>query len=330
MLAFREAGHHVELLARAGEPLAQRAAEQGFVVHALRHVAAEIKFLACRGGRYDILHAQTANTLTWAVLTKSLHRRPVVFSRRTSFVVKRGSAWKTAFKWRRVDRFIAISHYAALEPQRFKIHPIIIPSAVLMAPVDAHNLAQFCAEFKPAGKKIIATSAALIADKDPLTMIRAVAELYKCRRDFVFIHFGAGGDSEAQARALVVALGLEAVYQFAGFRQGIEDFYPAMDVFAMSSREEALGSSVFDAFLHRVPVASTDAGGLKESLADGRGLLAAVEDAKVLARNMARLLNEPELRQQVTQRAYDYVRAEHDVQKMGNRYLAQFATLLRS
>jgi glycosyltransferase involved in cell wall biosynthesis len=97
----------------------------------------------------------------------------------------------------------------------------------------------------------------------------------------------------------------------------------------MSSREEALGSSVFDAFLHRVPVVSTDAGGLKESLADGRGILCPVEDHRALAQGMARLLDDPGLRQQLTQRAYDYVRAEHDVRGMGDRYLAQFAKLLR-
>jgi glycosyltransferase involved in cell wall biosynthesis len=329
MLAFRDAGHDVELLARAGAPLAQRAAEQGFTVHALANVPAQIGFLATRARRYDIIHAQTANTVTWAVLTKPLHRRPVAFSRRTSFVVKPGEEWKTGGKWRRVDLFVAISDMAAVEPRRLGIEPVIIRSAVLPAPVDKANLARLSSEFKLPGKKIIATSAALIHDKDPLTMIRAVGELAKTRLDFIFVHFGAGGNREAQARALVAGLGLESVYLFAGFRKGVEDFYAAMDVFAMSSREEALGSSVFDAFLHRVPVVSTDAGGLKESLADGRGILCPVEDHQALAQGMARLLDDAQLRQDVVQRAYDYVRAEHDVRGMGDRYLAQFERVLR-
>ena len=77
MMAFRDAGHQVELLARAGGPLAQRAAEQGFTVHAVRHVPGQIGFLASRGRRYDIIHAQTANTVTWDVLTNPLHGRPL-------------------------------------------------------------------------------------------------------------------------------------------------------------------------------------------------------------------------------------------------------------
>src|SRR5690606_40823806 len=96
---------------------------------------------------------------------------------------------------------------------------------------------------------LLATSAALIRDKVPLTLIRAVGELARQRDDFVFVHFGAGGDREAESRAEVQALGLQNVYLFAGFRKGIEDFYSIFDVFVMSSQEEALGSSVLDAFL---------------------------------------------------------------------------------
>ncbi len=45
---------------------------------------------------------------------------------------------------------------------------------------------------------------------------------------------------------------------------------------------------------------------------------------------MARCLDDAAFRQEITDRAYDYVRNEHDVQKMGNRYLAQFERLLGS
>ena len=56
---------------------------------------------------------------------------------------------------------------------------------------------------------------------------------------FAGFHFN---DDEARA------LGVEDVYRFAGFRKGVEDFYSILDVFVMSSEEEALGSSVLDAF----------------------------------------------------------------------------------
>lgn len=328
MRAFRAAGHVVELLCRSGGALEARAIEEGFVTHGVRNVPGQLAYLARAGRHFDIIHAQTANTITWAVLTKALHKRPVVFSRRTSFKVKPSEEWKTGAKWRRVDCFVAISEMAASEPRRLGIDPVIIRSAVEPHTVDTRNVEGLVAELGLQGKKILATSAALIRDKDPVTLIRAVGELARTRNDFVFVHFGAGGDRELESRAEVQALGLQDVYLFAGFRKGIEDYYSIFDVFVMSSMEEALGSSVLDAFLQRVPVVSTDAGGLKESLADGRGVLCAVGDFQAMAQGMVRCLDDVAFRTDCTQRAYDYVRTEHDVTEMGHRYLAQFERLL--
>jgi glycosyltransferase involved in cell wall biosynthesis len=328
MLAYRNAGHRVELLTRAGAPLGERARQEGFVVHERRGVPGELAFLATRANRYDILHAQTANTVTWAVLTKWLHRRPVVFSRRTSFPVAPKDEWKTGYKWRHANLFVAISDMAAAEPRRLGIEPVIIRSAVRPHVVNPANVNSLVQELDLHGKRVLATSAALIKDKDPLTLIRAVAELARTRDDFVFVHFGGGGNREQAAHALVRELGLEKKFIFAGFRKGVEDFYSIMDVFVMASEEEALGSSVFDAFLQRVPVVSTDAGGLKESLAEGRGLLVRVGDHAAMAAAIARFLDEPALRREIGERAYEYVRRGHDVQEMGNQYLAQFQRLL--
>ena len=176
-------------------------------------------------------------------------------------MVKPNEEWKTGFKWRHVDLFVAISEMAASEPRRLGIEPAIIRSAVEPHAINADNVAALVSEFQLDGRKVMATSAALIQDKDPVTLVRAVAELARTRRDFIFLHFGAGGPGtgrQDEARKL----GIEDVYRFAGFRKGVEDFYSVLDVFVMSSEEEALGSSVLDAFLQRVPVVSTDAGGL--------------------------------------------------------------------
>lgn len=328
MQAFRRAGHEVELMARAGGQMARRAREAGFVVHERRNVPGQLAFLAARGRGYDIIHAQTANTVTWAVLTKWLHGAKVAFSRRTSFPVPPGEEWKTGFKWRHVDLMATVSEMAAAEPRRLGLSPVVIRSAVEPRAVDQANVDALVAEYGLRGRRVLATTAALIQDKDPLTLIRAVAELAARRQDFVFVHFGGPGNRERQARDLVRELGLEQVYLFAGFRAGVEDFYAIMDVFVMASEEEALGSSVLDAFLLRVPVVSTDAGGLKESVGEGRGILVPVGDHHALARGMARMLDDAGLREQVTELAYRYVRTEHDVTEMGRRYLAEFERLL--
>ncbi|MEI2415399.1 glycosyltransferase family 4 protein [Orrella sp. JC864] len=328
MQAFRRAGHAVELLTRAGGQMAERARAEGFAVHEVRRAPAQLAWLARHGRRYDIIHAQTANTLTWAVLAKPLHRAKVAFSRRTSFTVRPGEQWKTGWKWRHADLIVAVSDMAAGEPRRLGLAPVVIRSAVEPRAIDQANVQALVAEFGLQGKRVLATSAALIQDKDPLTLIRAVALLAGQRQDFVFLHFGGGGNREQAARELVAASGLQQVYHLAGFRRGVEDFYSIMDVFVMASEEEALGSSVLDAFLLRVPVVSTDAGGLRESVGEGRGCLVPVGDHQALAAGMARMLDDAAYRAQAVEKAYAYVRSEHDVTQMGRRYLAQFERLL--
>jgi len=75
----RKLGHDVELLAHAQGELAKRAHEQGFVVHLAHSGAGFGAWLAWQGRRYDVLHAQTAKVVAWAVLSKIFHRRPIVF-----------------------------------------------------------------------------------------------------------------------------------------------------------------------------------------------------------------------------------------------------------
>src|SRR3546814_16565040 len=84
------------------------------------------------------------------------------------------------------------------------------------------------------------------------------------------------------------------------------------DLFVLTSTSEALGSSVLDAFLYSVPVVSTNAGGLAEVLADGRGLLCEVGDHLALAQAMARVLDADELRSGTIKRAPDFVLEQHD------------------
>lgn len=326
MQQFRDAGHDVSLLARRGGDLAKKAVAGGFVVHEPANVLSLCGFLARHGRHYDILHAQTANMMTWLALLKPLLGRRVVFTRRTAFPVKRRER-QTAWKWSKADVLVAISQAAAAEPRRLGLKATVIPSAIQAQPLNPEHINAFAQQHALVGKHVLATAAALTEEKDPCTLIRAVHRLHQQRSDFVFLHLGAGGGAEAQARELVHELGLENHYLFAGFQSGIDDLYRLMDVFVLSSRYEALGTSVLDAFLYSVPVVATNTGGLAEILADGRGITCDVGDHEALAAGINNVLNDRGLRASMVERARDYVLREHDVKVMARRYLDEYEHL---
>ncbi|MBC7202850.1 MAG: glycosyltransferase [Pusillimonas sp.] len=326
---LRKRGIHVEVLARAGEPLARAARAEGFIVHEAKGVPGACFKLLRIARDFDILHAQTANTLSWLAMLKTLLGRPVVFTRRTSFALTPSKQPRTLMKWRRVNAFVAISEAAANEPRRLGLSVSIIRSAIDPAAPDDERIARLRQHYELQGRPVVGTSAALTREKDPLTLIRAIHQLRKTHPNVVCLHFGADGDVADAARQLVKELGLTGHYIFAGFEPGVEKVYGLFDVFALSSVEEALGSSVLDAFSQNVPVVATRAGGLKESLAKGRGLLCDVGDFRAMAANLAQVLQRPDLRADMTRKAYDYVLREHNVGVMGERYVALYQAALK-
>lgn len=323
----RKLGHQVELLVHAQGELAKKAAEQGLTVHGVRSAPGFGVWLALHGRRYDILHAQTAKVVAWAVLSKVFHRRPIIFSRRTSFPVG-SNRWATQWKWQHVDQLVAISDAAAASPRAMGLQPIVIQSAVPVVTPDPERVLAFLKQNKLDGKRLVGTASALSPEKDPVTLIRAAAIVCRQFDDVSFVHWGAPGHASAAAEECIAAHGLQDRYIMAGFTPGVEQLYPALSVFVMASKFEALGSSVLDAMMQRVPVVSTDAGGLKETLSNGRGLLCAVGDVDAMALRIIELLDQPQRAAAMAEHAFAEVNAEYDVERMARRYLNVYASVL--
>lgn len=326
-LAQRNVGHQVELLVHMQGQLAARAKEQGLTVHGVRSAAGFGMWLAQHGHAYDILHAQTAKVVAWAVLSKPFHRRPIVFSRRTSFPVG-SNKWATQWKWRHVAQLVAISEAAAAAPRAMGLQPIVIPSAVPPVVPDPARIQAFLDQYHLTGKRLVGTAGALSPEKDPVTLIRAAAIVCAQFNDVRFVHWGAPGQASTDAKTCIDALNLQDRYFLLGFTSGVEQLYPALSVFVMASKFEALGSSVLDAMMQHIPVVSTDAGGLKETVAHGRGLISAVGDVDAMAINIIQLLDQPHMASEMAQRAYVDVVDAYDVDRMVHRYLNVYDAVL--
>lgn len=322
---FAAQGAMVTLLCLADSTLAVRAQENRIPTIQVRNQLAAAKVLTCRGRHFDILHAQTAKAQGLAVATKPFHRRPVVYTRRVDFVPK---GWATRMKYSATDRIVAISGAIKTILSSWGIpNVVVIPSSVLPSPLvcSKSKAAPFDRSFPH--KKIIATASALVPHKDPLTMVRAIANLRDLRGpDFVFLHYG-DGVLYQKVKAEISRFDLHDCYRLMGFQDQIIPLFPFFHVFVMSSQEEGLGSSVLDAFLAGVPVVSTAAGGLKE-LVSGRGILCPVGHSDCLAQGIQTMLDKPEVALNFIQAAKVYVQMEHDLAAASQAYMTLFQDLL--
>ncbi|HVX88213.1 MAG TPA: glycosyltransferase, partial [Gemmatimonadales bacterium] len=73
------------------------------------------------------------------------------------------------------------------------------------------------------------------------------------------------------------------------------------DLFVLPSISEGLGTSILDALALDVPVVATRSGGVEDILHNGAGLLVPVGDGAALARAVASLLDDAELRRRTVE-----------------------------
>lgn len=136
----------------------------------------------------------------------------------------------------------------------------------------------------------------LTAIKRPLDLVRTLRGVLDAGIDAALVLVGDGedrGDVEALARELDVAERTHLV----GFQQRIRDWYAAFDAALLTSANEGTPVVAIEALAAGRPVVATAAGGTGTVVSEGEsGYLLPVGDTDGLARRLAELARDPELR----------------------------------
>lgn len=322
---FLEHGHEVELLCRKDFPLHQKTKETNIPIHVVGNGLQAIIYLIKRASHFDIVHVQTSGAQMYGVISSLFHKTPIVYTRRVDFVPK---GFFTKLKYKRTDKLIAITSAIKNILEGFGLQNISLIAEIAIAKKLNEERAKKLIHFRGwHNKKIVATTSALVQHKDPLTMVQTIHHLSQMRDDFMFLHFGEGvlrQDVEKE----IARLNVSRWYHLMGHVDEVEDFFSVFDVFVMSSEEEGLGSSVLDAFLYKVPVVSTNAGGLKE-VVEGNGLVCDVKDAKALAISINEILNDAHLAKDISEHAYETVITKYSLQTITSQYEEVFKQLIK-
>ncbi|MCA1711297.1 MAG: glycosyltransferase family 4 protein [Actinobacteria bacterium] len=143
--------------------------------------------------------------------------------------------------------------------------------------------------------RVVGSVGRLSPQKDPLTLVRAAAQVLLPRPDARLILVG-DGPLSGQVEREVSALGIARQVVQTGLRSDVPRLLNAMDVFALSSQWEGLPRTLLQATAVGVPVVATDADGVRDVVQDGStGLLVPRGDVEALGRAVARLLDEPQV-----------------------------------
>ncbi len=237
--------------------------------------------------------------------------------------VGRANRWLTPI----TDAFVAVaeSHGDFLvEQERFPAEKVqVIPNGI-----DTERF-RFSVEARAAVRRswgwdeatpVCGVVAALRPEKNLGLFLRAAALVSETLPTAGFVIVGSGPE-EAGLRALAAELGLKDQVRFLGLRQDTPEVLSGLDLFALTSDNEASPVSILEAFAVERPVVSTRVGSVPETVEEGRsGRLVPVGDTAAMAQAWLEVLTAPDRRRGWGVAGRERVVARHSLQSMTDGY----------
>ncbi|HEX8270173.1 MAG TPA: glycosyltransferase family 4 protein [Flavobacterium sp.] len=178
--------------------------------------------------------------------------------------------------------------------------------------------------------KIIGNIAGLNDQKDLVTFIdtaRKILEKSSRNSQIKFVLIGEG-PLKLDLQEYAKSLNLENEIIFTGFRNNVADLLAEFDIFLLTSINEGLPLTIYEAFAARVSVVATDAGGIREVLVNGKtGFVTAIKDSDALSDRVLETLNNPELAASMQHNAFELVKNHHDLSNIRENYYNFYQSL---
>jgi glycosyltransferase involved in cell wall biosynthesis len=130
---------------------------------------------------------------------------------------------------------------------------------------------------------LIGSAGRLTAQKDPVTLLKAAAELLS-KGVKAHVAWAGDGDLKAPAQKLARELGIDQHVTFLGYFPDLRPFLDALDIFALVSRYESFGYVTCEAMAMHKPVVATKVSGSSELVVHGEtGYLVDIADSHAIA-----------------------------------------------
>jgi glycosyltransferase involved in cell wall biosynthesis len=249
------------------------------------------------------------------------------------------------------DRLIVVSKQQRSEigekfrvgrPDQFKVVPLGLDLGLFAE--HATRRAKFRHEFCiPDDALLIGIVGRLTEIKNHQMFLNVVARLKAidpaCRRQGAvrFIIVGDGTLRES-LELQTETLGLEKDVIFVGNRKDPEYFYPALDVVALTSRNEGTPLTLIEAMANARPVVATSVGGVVDLLGDviedgpyqvcRRGIAVPPDDVEAFVAALSRIIRDRSLRQELGDRGLEFVEVNYSKERLFEDIKGLYAELI--
>jgi glycosyltransferase involved in cell wall biosynthesis len=210
------------------------------------------------------------------------------------------------------------------EKNRLKCH-------IVHVGINLHgNFNKISNEFIDKKSFIIAIPANFVEKKGHIYFIHAIKKLIARNYNITCYFFG-DGPLENELKAFVNKLDLNKNIIFRGkiahdellelYAKGEIDCVVLPSIVTDDGEKEGIPVSLMEAMAYKIPVISTNTGGIPELLGEGAGILVDQKDPDALAEAIERLINDRELRRELQEKGYKRVYKEFYLPNVVDRLL---------
>lgn len=292
---------------------------------------------SCKNNNIDVLHVHDSSALLYALIALKLSKRKpkLVLSRKRNNKIKSFFLNKIKYSHHYITKIVSVSKAVESIFDEIIINKdrlVTIYDAVDVKKIsDKTNAKVLHKEFGLSEDTLlIANIAGLDNQKDLFTFIDTAKKIKNTsdnKLQIKYFIFGKGPQKEI-LQEYINNNQLQDDIILAGYRCDILDILPEINILLMTSIEEGLPLSIYEAFAAKVPVVSTDAGGIKEVVHTNlTGLISEIKDFKSLAKDCLLLLNDHALRTKIVENAFEIVSKHHDLKNFEENYYHFYKTL---
>lgn len=292
----------------------------------------------CRQHDIHIIDAQSSKAHTIAWLSHLFYTKTkIIVHRRVDYKPSQHFVSQTKYMSDRVAHYIAISRAikdvlieAGIPGHKISVVHSATKPPKLTFPNKAEAKKEFCKKEDISPElTLIGNVSALTEQKDYPTLLHALAELRQQHPQFYCVIVG-DGHLWKELNQLRDNLGLQDSVKFLGFREDVAGVLHALDILALSSQNEGLGTIMLDALQAGCAVAACDVGGVSELIQhEHSGLLAPRKDATAFARNLAILAKDFEKRKVLNQNGLAIIERDFSLERMVEGNLEVYQSLLK-
>ncbi|MDH3729341.1 MAG: glycosyltransferase [Myxococcales bacterium] len=304
-----------------GDDLRASSAEAGTEVHYGHDLFAEVARYAVAasrrviGRKYDLVHAHDWMTFPAAAEIAASVNAPLLTHvhsleyDRAAEGADRDIVSVEHEGFERATRVIAVSYYTRGLINR--VHGTALDKiSVVHNGVYARETVQAYTQQRQSTGPVVLFLGRVTFQKGPEYFVQAAARVLKHVPDAKFVMAGSG-DMLPRMKAMVESLGIEDAFRFPGFVRGseLERTFSTADVYVMPSVSEPFGIAPLEAMSYDRPVIVSKQSGVSEVLRNA--LKVDFWDVDKMASQIVALLELPELRRVIIERAREEIRHIH-------------------